>query len=81
MAKKGKKKQKSDHRENARHAVFEGGPWDGKKWWIVYPCPKKLMMDMGREPYYLAEGGTNPPKYVHDPDRFNEEEEVDFRWL
>ena len=60
MAKRGKKKQESDHRKNARNAIFEGGPLDGKKWWIVYPCPEKLMMDMGREPYYLAEGGTNP---------------------
>lgn len=80
MARKGKRKEASDHRKNAREVVFKGGSWDGKKYWVVYPCPTKLMMDMGREAYYLVGGSMNPPTYEYDPDRFIEKIEGAWKW-
>lgn len=74
------KKESNEHRKNARHALFEGGSLDGKKWWLVYPCPKRVLMNMGRDPYYLEEGSYNPPLYKYDPERYQKEMEMEGEW-
>ncbi len=81
MAPRKGKKAAKEHRKNAREVKFIGGSFDGKKWWIVYPCPEMVMMNMGRDPYYLVEGTTSSsPQYEYNPDRFNKEKE-DWREL
>tara|TARA_B100000029_G_scaffold510805_1_gene603227 strand:+ start:3111 stop:3359 length:249 start_codon:yes stop_codon:yes gene_type:complete len=81
MAPRKGKKEAKEHRKNAREVKFIGGSFDGKKWWIVHPCPEMLMMNMGRDPYYLIKGGSQySPEYEYDPDRFEREKE-DWREL
>jgi hypothetical protein len=74
------KKESEQHRKNARNALFEGGSLDGKKWWIVYPCPKRILMNMGRDPYYLREGSMNPPVYEYDLNRYEKEKRLEGEW-
>tara|TARA_B100001559_G_C16233606_1_gene498999 strand:- start:205 stop:453 length:249 start_codon:yes stop_codon:yes gene_type:complete len=81
MARRASKKDSKEHRKNAREVKFIGGSFDGKKWWIVYPCPEMVMMNMGRDPYYLIKGSSSSsPQYEYDPDRFNKERD-DWRAL
>jgi hypothetical protein len=62
------KKKASDQRKNAREVRFSGGSADSEKLWVVYPLPERLLMNLGRDPYYLIKGSV-PTTYEYDPDR------------
>ena len=62
----GRKKTK-ETKETARVVSFEGGPCDGIELRVAVPLAERIMLDMGRAPYYLKQQGFSV--YEYDPDR------------
>ena len=61
------RKKLNNKTETARVVTFEGGPCDEQELRVAVPLAERIMLDMGRAPYYRKGPGLSV--YVYDPDR------------